>query len=239
MSRICIGFAALLLGAQPTFVWPTSIDLQRDGALLLVENGHGRVVRLQPATGKVTLLASGLAKPFAAVRAPSGVVYVSNGHALQRLDGTEVAHANEDIGPVAIAPGGAVFYATATRVFRLGAPRPIARGLAGPHGLAVARDGAVLICDTGHGRVIRVDPAGGVSTLVRIGEPRGIDVAADGTVYVVEAVAKRIGRFSATGASLGVVGPTFVDPYDVEVAPKGVLYVVETAAAGHIERVVP
>src|SRR5262249_53263170 len=61
----------------------------------------------------------------------------------------------------------------------------------------------------------------------------------DGTIYVVEGVAKRIGRFSATGASRGTVGPRFVDPYDVQAAADGSLYVLETAALGTIKRVSP
>jgi hypothetical protein len=31
-----------------TFTWPTSIDLQADGSLLVVENGAGRLDRVEP-----------------------------------------------------------------------------------------------------------------------------------------------------------------------------------------------
>jgi len=213
-----------------------------DGSLVLVENGRGRVLRMQPATGHTTQIAAGLLKPFQAVRAPSGSIFVSDAGALKRIEGggppVTVATTAEDIGPVAVARNGDVFYATATRVSRLGTARAIASGLNGPHGLAVASDGAVLICDTNHDRVRRIDPRTGVSsTLIKLTQPRGIDFAADGSVYVVEGVAKRIGHFSATGASLGTVGPTFGDPYDVEVAANGALYVLDTAAAGGIRRI--
>jgi streptogramin lyase len=244
---LCAAVFAVLAwsaAARPplTFVWPTSIDLQPDGSLVLVENGRGRVLRVQPVTGRTTQIAVGLVKPFQAVRAPSGSIFVSDAGALRRIEGggspVTVATANEDIGPVAVARSGAVFYATATRVFRLGTPRAIASGLSGPHGLAVASDGAVLVCDTNHDRVRRIDPrSGSSSTLIKVKQPRGIDIASDGSVFVVEGAAKRIGRFSATGASLGTVGPAFEDPYDVELAANGALYVLDTAAAGTIRRV--
>jgi DNA-binding beta-propeller fold protein YncE len=71
-----------------------------------------------------------------------------------------------------------------------------------------------------------------------LGGPRGIDVASDGTIYVVAAAAKRVAHFSAAGKLLGFVGPRFGDPYDVVVTPSG-LYVVDTSAAGVIEHVAP
>ena len=219
------------------FVWPTSIDLQPDGSLLVVENGAGRIDRVRPATGNVSFVVSGLARPYAAVRAPSGQLYVSNGTRLLR-DGTTIARAGDDIGPIAVAANGTVFYATQTKAFQLGRSRPIATKLQGPHGIAVAADGSVLVCDTGHDRVLRIDD-GVVSTLITVGQPRGIDVANDGTLYVVEATAKRVGHFSAGGRRLGTVGPRYADPYDVQAAPNGTVYVLDTAALGTIERVRP
>jgi sugar lactone lactonase YvrE len=85
--------------------------------------------------------------------------------------------------------------------------------------------------------VVRVDPdSGASSTLIRVADPRGIDVAPDGTIYVVESEAKRVGRYSSTGARLGAVGGVFGDPYDVD-AETGAAYVVDTAASGVIRRV--
>jgi serine/threonine protein kinase, bacterial len=134
-----------------------------------------------------------------------------------------------------------VYFATGTRLFRLaagGAPQVVAGGLNGPHGLAVAAGGAVLVADTSNDRVLRVDPgSGAASTLIATGRPRGIDVASDGTIYLVEAGTKRVGRYSAAGARLGDLGPVFVDPFDVVAGPGGSAYVVETAAAGRIVRV--
>jgi glucose/arabinose dehydrogenase len=41
------------------------------------------------------------------------------------------------------------------------------------------------------------------------------------------------------GRRLGPVGRKFGDPYDVEAAPDGSLYVIDTAAAGSLYRVSP
>jgi glucose/arabinose dehydrogenase len=43
----------------------------------------------------------------------------------------------------------------------------------------------------------------------------------------------------ADGRRLGFTGPRFHDPYDVEVASGGTVYVLDTAAAGRLYRVAP
>ncbi|MDX6477505.1 MAG: hypothetical protein QOG29_92 [Gaiellaceae bacterium] len=230
-----------------TFIWPTSIDTEPGGSLLVVENGLERVLRVDTATGRVTTLASGISKAYAVARAPSGSVYVSGAHDLFRIDGTappvRVAEADSDLGPIAVSPAGDVYFATATQIFvvRGGSspPAPVSTAqLAAPHGLAVTRDGTLLVSDTGHGRVLLIDPAtGGATTFAAIDEPRGVDVAADGSVYVVDARAKRVLHLSASGERLGFAGPAFTDPYDVAVAPDGAQYVVDTAVAGRVLRV--
>jgi streptogramin lyase len=231
-----------------TFVWPTSIELQPDGSLLLVENGVGRVVRIDPVTGKMTPVASSLARAYAVARTPSGRILVSAGKTVRRLNAagaaTIVAEAEADIGPIAIARNGDVYYTTGTRLYRLaggtGPPLRIAGTVqfSGPHGLAVATDGTVLVSDTGNGRIRRIDPTNGlITTFAALRAPRGIDVATDGSIYVVDATAHRVVHLSASGRGLGFVGPVFKDPYDVQVARDGVVYVIDTAAAGRLRRV--
>ena len=191
--------------ARPVvFAQPTSIDLEPAGTLLLVENNPGRVLRVNPANGRVSVLVPSIARPYAVVRAPSGSVYVSVGNQLQRLNGsgppTTVAEvpAGVEIGPIAAGPNGDVYYSTATQIFRLpggsGPPIRIAgTGEAGgggdggpalnaqfssPHGLAVGADGALLVSDRDNNRVRRIDPATGlVTAFAAIDQPYGIDVA--------------------------------------------------------------
>ena len=252
--------------ARPVaFAQPTSIDLEPAGTLLLVENNPGRVLRVNPATGRVSVLVAAIARPYAVVRAPSGSVYVSVGNQLQRLNGsgppTSVAEvpAGVEIGPIAAGSNGDVYYSTATQIFRLpgGSEPPIwiaGTGEAGgggdggpalnaqfssPHGLAVAADGALLVSDRDNNRVRRIDPATGlVMAFVPIDQPYGIDVAADGTVSVVDGSQNRVVRLGPTGTRLGFVGPAFAVPYDVEVG-GGVTYVLDAGPVGYIRRIAP
>ena len=229
-----------------SFSEPTSIELEPTGALLLVENAPGRLLRVDPATGQVTVLVPRLTRPYAVVRAPSGDLFLAIGSLLQRLDPngarTTVADAGTDIGPLAVAPDGDVFYATSTQVFRLAggarASIPVAGTVSAPHGLALAAAGALLVSDTGNHRIRRIDLATGASsTFAQLGQPDGLDVAPDGSVLVVDEQQDRVVRLSATGARLGFVGPVFSTPYDVQAAPGGVTYVLEAGAAGRIRRV--
>ena len=242
-----LGTVTVLKAARKplVFTWPTSIDVQSDGSLLVVENGVGRVESVQPATGKRTVIASGLAKPYSVAAGSNGAIYLSNDTVLQRIDGakpTDVLDADSQIGPIAVAPDGSIAYTTGTQAFEKSGDvtRTLASSLGNPHGVAVTEDGHVLVSDTGHDRVLRIDPqTGATTTLIRIAEPRGIAVARDGSLYLVEAGAKRVGHYSAAGARLGNVGPVFADPYDVDTAADGTVYVVETAATGTIVRIAP
>ena len=72
---------------QPvSFTEPTAIDLEPAGTLLLVENNPGRVLRVDPRTGRVTVLVPSMSRPYAIVRAPSGSVFVSNANLVSRID---------------------------------------------------------------------------------------------------------------------------------------------------------
>jgi DNA-binding beta-propeller fold protein YncE len=252
-ARARLGSVQVLRRAVPlTFTWPTSVDVEPDGSLLLVENGgqtsQGRVVRIDPATGKTGVVAR-VDEAYAVAHAPSGAVYLSAGKSLLRLDGaggtTPVARAAGDIGPVAVAASGDVYYTAQTQAFRVpggtGTPVQVAAGLSGPHGLAVTSDGGLLVSDTGNGRVRRVDlKTGAVETWGDLVEPRGISIAPDGqTAYVVDKSTNRVVHLRIDGKRLGSVRHVFADPYAVATAPGGSLYVVDTAATGRLYRVGP
>lgn len=233
-----------------TLTEPTAIDLEPAGTLLVVENSRGRVLRVDPATGSVTVVASAMTRPYAVARAPSGAIFVSSANVLLRIGGTgattTIAQADGDIGPVTVGANGDVYYATATRIFRLagGAGPPLSVGGAGvqiaaPHGLAIAADGALLVADTGNNRILRIAPNGVVTGLAEIATPHGMDVAADGTIYVVEADRRRIVHLTSSGGRIGFVGPPFDLPYDVEVADDGVVYVLEAGPVGRLRRIAP
>jgi serine/threonine-protein kinase len=191
--------------------------------------------------GKVTVLVAAMTQPYAITRTQAGQLFVSTESRLQRLDPSgpvTVAVADSQIGPVAAAPNGDVYYTTATQVFRLagGASALVAQGFSNPHGLAFAVDGALLVSDTGHDRIARV-AAGAVTTFAQVAEPRGLDVAADGSVFVVDGQAERVVHLTADGSRTGLVGPLFDTPYDVQAAAGNVTYVLEAGPTGHIRRV--
>jgi sugar lactone lactonase YvrE len=230
-----------------TFDWPTSVDVEPDGSLLVVENGNGRVLRIDPVTGKTAVVAT-VARAYAVAHAPSGAVYLSAGGSVLRLDAAghtgPVAQAGGDIGPIAVAANGDLYYATETQVFRVaggkGAPVQVALGLSGPHGLAVLDDGGLLVSDTGHARVERIDLAtGNAETWGNLVAPRGIAIAPDRNAYVVDASIDRVVRLRIDGLRLGSVKHVFSDPYALAAAGNGSLYVVDTAAVGRLYRVAP
>jgi hypothetical protein len=231
------------------FTEPTSIEVEPSGTLLLVENNPGRVLRVDPASGAVTVLVPAVDRPYAIVRAGSGALYVSVGNTVRRLEAngtlTTVAEAPNQVGPLAAAPNGDVYFTTPTQLFRLaGGAGPATlvtdTQFAAPHGLAVAGDGTLLVPDTDNNRVLRVDPAtGAVSLFAEVGNPRGIDVAADGTVYVIAARDLRLLHLSATGALIGPFGRAFNDPYDVELAAGGAAYLLDVGHTGFVRRIAP
>lgn len=88
--------------------------------------------------------------------------------------------------------------------------RPVAAGLVGPEGLAVDRDGTLLVVEAGAGRLSRIDPStGGVTELASglalglqgfgilppFGLVNGVAVGGDGAIYVVGELANVVYRF--------------------------------------------
>jgi serine/threonine-protein kinase len=241
---------ALAVAAPPApipFVWPTSVAVEPGGSLLVVENGLHRLVRVSPG-GEVTTVAA-LTKPYAVVRSRPGSIYVTDGPVLRRIDGTRtpvrVATANNDIGPIALARNGDLYFTTETALWMLHGKRALVRlapkvAFSSPHGVALMRDGSVLVADTGNHRILRVSPSRGrAAVFARLATPGGMQTAGDGTVYVVDAAAKRILHFTGGGKRLGYVSPVFGDPYELALAPGGVIYVVDTAQTGYIRRLAP
>jgi streptogramin lyase len=234
--------------APVTFVWPTSVAVEPSGSLLLVENGLHRLVRVDPRTGRVRQVAA-LTKPFAVQRTAAGMVYVTDGPLLRRLVGARtvvIARAAGDIGPIAVGRNGTVYFATATALFALaGGKGPAVRIAPGtrfsnPHGLGVEPDERLVVSDTNAHRLLLVDPASGQTrVLARVGAPSGLAIGADGSIYVGDMSTSRVLHLNSGGKRLGFVGKVFEDPYDVELAPGGVVYVVESLAVGDVRLVAP
>ena len=238
MFRIAaIAATVVSLGAPLTFTQPTSIELLPSGKLLLVENNPGRILGVDPANGRITVLAKGLSKPYAIVRAADGTTYYGAGRTIRKLGGPVVVRNANYIGPFAVAADGTIYYGTANgAVFATGRGRIATNTtIVSPHGLAIAPDGSVLVSDTGGNRIVRIGADGRAELFAAVLSPRGLDVAPNGTVYVVAPLDRRVARFAADGKALGFFGPALPgDPYDLQVTASGKVYVLESGQVGDI-----
>lgn len=104
----------------------------------------------------------------------------------------------------------------------------IAASLDDPAGLALDGNGNLYIADSNNNRIRRVDPEGRITTIAGTGvssstgdggpataatmaDPEGIAIAADGTLYVGEAVGNRIRRIAPDGAISTFAGTGAID----------------------------
>lgn len=227
---------------------PTSVALEQSGSLLVAENGAGRVWRVDPATGAKTLVASNLSRPYAVVVTVAGEILLSTEGNVVRLGAGPpqivASLPGIQIGPILAWPNGDLYVGDESGVYRVPSgttvPAALVGGLAAPHGLARAADGSLLVSDTGHDAILRVDPVTGqAQTFAQQLSPLGLAVASDGSVYVCDDVAKRIVHFSSSGQRLGFVGPVLDIPYGLAADRAGGVYVTEATAGGHIKHVAP
>jgi hypothetical protein len=199
IGRTPYGLAADLSG-------PRTAAVDSTGMIWFTDTGHHQIKRLDPATGLVTIVAgTGLAGALGDGRAAvAASLDMPHGVAVDNRGGIYIADsANNRIRLVNQATGLITTVA--------GTGRPGFRGDGGPATTAeidhprfvvVAPDGSLIIADTGNHRIRRVDPSGVISTVAGTGrpglsgdggpaiaadldDPRGLALAADGTLYVV------------------------------------------------------
>lgn len=158
--------------------FPSAVALEPgDGSLLVTDTYHRRVRRVALAAGTISTAAgdgdysnkgddgpataAGITNPFAILVDPAGATYVGSS-------------ANFDIRVRKVAPNGTIstFAGRADFAFGDGGPATAAR-LRVPRGVAIDATGRLLIADTNHQRVRRVDPATGTITTVAGGGASG------------------------------------------------------------------
>ena len=193
----------------------TPVTLSADGDRLVVSSWLGGAVQVwDPQTDRVTEHYP-MPVPLNAIRFQDdlvvadlglgGVVWASDHGMILPSDGVTV------LVPAGLATDGDVLWvadwATGT-VWQIGFdgrapldPVPLASGLANPEGMAVDRDGSLLVVETGAGRLSRIDPTTG-----------GVSVVTD-------------------GLEPGIQGPEYAPPtlfFDgVAVGPSGAIYVTD------------
>jgi streptogramin lyase len=163
----------------------------KDGALLVAERGsHDRLLRVDPATGSVRIVARGIDEPWGLAYARDGSILVSSTSGLYRIrPGGRVARvASLSLSPFAVLPDGRIAYANETSVGVLSGrvPRLLGIAVAAPHGLSLLPDGGLALSDSGNNRILRIDLATGSSSVLTssVMTPLGLLAEPGGTLLV-------------------------------------------------------
>jgi hypothetical protein len=201
---------------------PQGVDVTFQGTVLISDTGNDRV-REVTADGDIATVAGGgtdaaaagglaigssLDRPVDVVATPDGFLVADTGHARVRIVSFGVISTIAGTGNPSFTGDGAA--------------GPFA-GLSEPTGLAVQRDGSVLIADSDNARVRRLRPRGTLVTVAGNGTPaatadagsalsiglalpRGVAAAADGSFLIADAKADRIRRIAPDGTADTIVG---------------------------------
>ena len=246
---------------------PYGVTATADGTLFITDTSNNRVRRVTP-SGTITTVAGAGANGFsgdggpatsAALSNPYGVTATADGtlfiadtgnHRIRRVDPTGVISTVAGSGPFHPAPGS----------FGGDGGPAVSTTLNSPSAVSTAPDGTLYINDQGNNRIRRVTPGGTIGTLAGNGfanyggdggtatsaslyTPRGVAVAADGSLYIADTNNHRVRRVSPSGAISTLAGsgtPGFSGdngqansaqlnaPSAVAVAPDGTLYIADT-----------
>jgi sugar lactone lactonase YvrE len=158
------------------FAGPSDALRMTDGALLVLEMGSGKLIKISGVSR--TTLVSGLAGATGMAWGPDGYIYVAE------AGGGQIRRINPVTGEASVA----------------------ARGLDRPKALAVSPAGRLVVLEMGAGRVVEIDPADGLKSVVAylplglITQPLpiagGIALGARGDIYVASDVENAIYKIS-------------------------------------------
>jgi len=205
--------AALAAPAQaPPLTGPFGLVAEPGGTLLVADGASGRIVRIDPRTGRRTVFAAGLGRVYDLDFGPGGL-YATTGAQVVRFSGRAkrevVVRGLHDPVGLAVDRDGTIYVAEeqTNRVIRF-APGTRARtvivaaGLDQPLGLALRTDGSLLVADSHHGRIVRVLEDGTLEPVLEgLKLPVNVTAAPGNAVYAVDHVEHgRPGRLVRVGA---------------------------------------
>ena len=176
---------------------PFNLLVEPRGTLLVADGASGRVVRVDPRTGRRTVFARGLGHVYALAYGPDGL-YATTTHRVVRFRGAMrqvVASGFRDPLGLAVGKDGTVYVvdATANRIVKVSPTGEqtvlVSTGLDQPISAALRTDGSILVADSHHHRVVRVLEDGRLEPVLEgLTLPVGVTSAANGAVYVVDHV---------------------------------------------------
>ena len=198
---VSVLIAATALAAPPKQVQLTSpygALVEPKGTLLVPDGASGRIVRVDPKTGRRTVFAKGLGPVYSLAYGPDGL-YAGTATKVVRFVGGKpetVLKGLRNVFGLAVATDYTIFVAeeTRNRVVRFDAltRKPFvlaAVGIDQPLGLTLESDGSVLVADSHHGRIVRISRDGTLTTaLDGLGLPVGLAASPDGSVFVADHV---------------------------------------------------
>lgn len=252
---------------------PFGVVIGPDGALHWADFGSNRVLRLDLGNRRITVIAGNGTKGYSGDGGPAKAAQLSAPHEVRfdsrgniyvaERDSHVVRYIDMKSGAIATAAG------TGMRGYNGdGGPANQAQ-LAQPHSIALDKPDNVYICDIVNNRVRRIDPKTGIiSTFAGTGQagntpdeasldgtpltgPRSIEVAPDGTMYLIlregnkvfaiDPARRRLRRLAGTGelgytgdggpalsAKFGAPGNPLNGPKGVGYSPDEMLYIVDT-----------
>jgi streptogramin lyase len=250
LGRHELSLGSVRVTASYLLAQPAGVLVLPDGSVLVCERGaKNRVLRVDPASGRFTVFATGTPLPFALARASDGSIAVAGDAGIFRIPpgGGRAARLSPlAASPIAFASNGDLYYAHFTELGRIRAGSGTADLLPVevnfPHGLGVAEDGSLIVSDTGNNRLIRVDPRNGRVAVVSAGlsTPMGMALEPSGAALVLEFATHRLLRIEMSG-TITALAAGLPSPYALARARDGAVYVVETGsvsrATGTLDRV--
>jgi RHS repeat-associated protein len=252
-----------LPATQARLASPGDVAIADDGTLYISDTGNARIRRVAPngvittiaGGGDPTTLGDGDSATSASLSLPRGIALGMDGTVFVADTGHNRVRQITPDGRIATAAGGG----SPADGLGDGGQAPAA-ALDRPYDVAVDAQGVLYIADGLHHRIRAVTPDGRITTLAgngqpgasgnggpstnaQIGEPQGIAVAADGTVYFADRLHHVVRRVTngiiagaaGTGASGfgGDLGPPsqarLSFPQDVAVGSNGSLFIADAA----------